>query len=229
MRGRFLDGRLAVTALVLLAAVAAPLTAGATLWCGENGLVRFSFVEGDSLVTVLHTEEPEGGVTTLEIYCWLTDVAAVAQNGEAFLHVGGFELQLDSTGDSEVFILEQEVPSEVLNLGKEIGHIAVGMHPSQKIRDGQVMLVRWKLLFQGRPENIRIGLDRSGLMSCAELRGCAKSEPPMLYVGAESSRQVGVIVGGGYVPSWINPTGDPDQTPVRGKQSWQDVGVFKER
>ena len=214
--------------MVLLAAVVLPMSAGATLWCGDNGVIRFSFVEGDSLVSVLNVPEAENGVNFFNIYAWLTDVDPVAQEGEAFLNLGGAELKLTISGD-EVFILEQNFPVEALNLGNGLGHVAAGFHPELSVSDGKVFLVHWKVMIQGKPENVRIGLDRSGLISCDDLRGCAKSEPPALYVGGPSSRQTGVIIGAGYVPSWINPVGEPDQTPVTGKQSWRDVGVFSER
>lgn len=228
MNGRATDIRRHVLTLVLLAAVLLPVSAGATVWCGENGLFRFSFVEGDSLVTVLHTEEPAGEVSFFDVYCWLTDIDPVTREGEAFLHVGGFELKLTITG-AEVFILEQNFPSEVLNLGKELGHIAAGMHPEQRIRDGKVLLVTWKIMIKGPVENVRFGLDPTGLMSCQEIKGCEQNEPPALYVGNESSRQEGLLVGAGYVPAWINPTGEPDQAPLRAKQNWRDVGIFTDR
>jgi len=214
--------------VVLLALVLLPATSGATVWCGENGLFQFSFIEGDSLVTVLHLEEPAGEVTFVDIYGWLADIDPVVREGDVFLHVGGLELELTISG-GEAFILEQNFPSEILNIGKELGQIAAGLHPEQKIRDGKVLLVHWKVMFKGPVENIRIGLDPTGLMSCAEIRGCRESEPPALYVGNEGSRQEGLLVGAGYVPAWINPTAEPDQTPVTGKQSWQDVGIFTAR
>jgi len=220
--------RRSLLAMALLAAVLLPMSAEATLWCGENGVIRFSFVEGDSLVTILNVPEAENGVNFFHIYAWLTDVDPVAQEGEAFLKLGGAEVKLTIYGD-EVFILEQNFPTEALNLGKDLGHAAAGFHPELGISDGKVLLVSWKVMIQGKPENVRIGLDRSGLISCDDLRGCAKSEPPALYVGGPSSRQSGVIIGAGYVPSWINPVGEPDQTPVTGKQSWRDVGIFSER
>lgn len=211
-----------------LAVLLLPAVAGASTWCGDNGVVRFSFTEGDSLVTVLETGEPENGVTTFEVYAWLTDVAPVAREGEAFLHVGGMELTLDVSG-AEAFIIEQEFPSQVMNLGKRMGQIAAGMSPGERIRDGRVMLVRWKIMIQGRPENVRLGLDPAGLQTDKTLEGCQECGPQALYVGNESSRQVGIVFGAGYEPAWINPTGEIDQTPVTGNCSWQDVGVFEAR
>ena len=78
-------------AVCLLPAALLPNLAGASTWCGENGLIRFSFVEGDSIVSVLDAGEPVNGVTTFEVYAWLTDIDAVANDGEAFLHLGGME------------------------------------------------------------------------------------------------------------------------------------------
>jgi hypothetical protein len=196
-----------------------PATSGATVWCGDNGLFQFSFIEGDSLVTVLHLEKSAAEVTFVDIYCWLADIDPVVREGDVFLHVGGFELKLTISG----------AEAEILNLGKELGQVAAGLHPEQKIRDGKVLLVHWKVMFKGPVVNVRIGLDPTGLMSCEEIKGCRESEPPALYVGNEGSRQEGLLVGAGYIPSWINPTAEPDQIPVTGKQSWQDVGLFTAR
>jgi hypothetical protein len=222
--------RRAATVVVLGAALVAltAVGAGASTWCGDNGLVRFSFVEGDSLVSVFDAGEPQNGVTTVDVYAWLTDVDAVAADGEAFLHLGGFELELDIDGP-EAFILEQEFPMKVLNVGQAKGSISAGLDPGQKLADGRAFLVRWKVMFQGRPENVRFGLDGGNLHSCVTNEGCAASGTCALYVGSESSRQLHLLVGAGYAPAWLNPTGQPDQTPVRGGQTWQEAGVFEAR
>jgi len=228
MNGKYTGPRSAVLAAVLLAGVLLPVFAAASTWCGENGLIRFSFVQGDSLVTVLHTDDSGNGVTSFQLYAWLTDIDPVAKDGEALLHLGGLEMKLSITG-AEAFILEQEFPYEALNVGRGMGHIVAGLHPGAKIKDNQVFLVRWKVMFQGRPENVRIGLDPAGLLSCADLDGCPECETVALYAGNQSSNLVGTIIGAGYVPSWVNPTEEPDQTPVTGKCSWRDVGVFTGR
>ena len=228
MNGKCLVPKMAILGFVLLAGVIWPVSSGASTWCGDNGLIRFSFVQGDSLVTVLHTGEPENGVTSFDLYAWLTEVDPVAKDGEAFLHLGGMELKLSITG-AEAFILKQEFPSKVMNVGPEMGHIAAGFDPGQKIKKGQVLLVHWSIMIQGRPENVRFGLDPTGLMSCAELEGCPEGEPAALYIGNASSRQIEFMFGAGFVPSWLNPTGDPDLDPVTGKVTWRDAGVFTER
>lgn len=202
--------------------------ATASTWCGENGTIRFDFAEGDDPVTVLETGEPEGGVTRVQVRCWLDGLDPVAHDGEAFLYIGGFELSLD-IGGAEAFILKQELPEGSLNLGKKSGQIAAGIHPGEKIIDGRVLLATWELMFQGRPENVRIGLDPAGAHSCTTMDECPDGETPAIYVGNEGSRQLKFMFGAGYEPAWINPAGEIDQEPVRGPRSWRDVGVFEAR
>ncbi len=204
------------------------LPASAGDWCGENGLVRFSFAEGEELVEVFDSGEAVNGVTTVDVSAWLTDVDLVARDGEIFLRVGGCELELTIEG-AEGFLLKQEFPSQALNVGRKIGSIAAGFVPGQRLTDGRALLVTWQVMFQGRPQNVRFGLDAKGAVSCGTIDGCPEAEPIMLYVGVESSHQLGTMFGGGYVPGWLNPTGEPDRTPVHGKQSYQEVGIFSKR
>jgi len=79
--------------------------AEATDWCGENGVIRFSFAEGEELVQNLETDEPTNGVTMIDLYAWLTDVDDVSREGEKFLRVGGVELKLSIEG-AEAFLLK---------------------------------------------------------------------------------------------------------------------------
>ncbi|MFT5233777.1 MAG: hypothetical protein ACI9UK_000948 [Candidatus Krumholzibacteriia bacterium] len=195
-------------------------------WCGENGVIRFSFAEGSELVQVLNTEEPVNGVTTVDVYAWLTDVDMVAHKGEKFLRVGGIEMKLTIEG-AEAFILKQEFPSQALNVGEKTGTIIAGLVPGQRLEEGKTHLVKWQIMFQGRPENVRFGLDPSGVMSCPTVEGCVEAAPPAVYVGVEGSGQLGAMFGAGYVPAWLNPVGEPDTKPVRAKQTYQDVGIFE--
>ena len=130
--------RISPIKVLLMALVMTTLTAGvatASVWCGENGVVRFSFAEGEELVEVFDAGEPVNGVTTVDIYAWLSDVDLVAEDGEKFLRVGGFELQLTIEG-AEGFILKQEFPTQALNVGRKVGSIAAGMVPGQRLKDG---------------------------------------------------------------------------------------------
>jgi hypothetical protein len=223
--------RAAVMGLGLAAALVATTAgpAAASVWCGENGLIRFSFAVGDSLVEIGTTGEPQGGVTLVDVAAWLTDVDAVARNGDAFLRLGGAELTLVITG-AEASIIGQEFPdAKALNVGSAPGQLAVGFHPGLRISEGRVLLARWKVLFQGRPANVRFGLDPAGLKSCATLAGCPEAGTQALYAGADTANQLDCLFGAGYVPAWLNPTGTPDTAPVTGKASWRDVGVFQAR
>ncbi len=204
-------------------------TEGAALasdWCGENGVIRFSLAAGDSLVEVLETGEAVNGVTTVDVYAWLTDVAEVSRAGEKFLRVGGVEMKLSIEG-AEAFLLQQKFPTQVLNVGAEIGTIIAGFVPGQRLNKGSTLIVQWQVMFQGRPENVRFGLDPAGTMSCATVEGCSEASPSAIYVGVESSNQLGAMFGAGYVPAWLNPSDEPDVTPVHCSQSYQDVGLFQ--
>jgi hypothetical protein len=228
MNGKILFLRRFILTTVLLTAFLLPASAFAMVWCGMNGQIRFSFAEGDSLVDVLHTVESTNGVTTFDLYAWLTDIDPVAFDGEAFLFVGMVEFKLTISG-AEAFILEQEFPSQALNIGKEMGHVVAALVPGERIRDGKVFLVRWKVLIKGLPENVRFGLDSTQLTNCRGSEGCDESEPAALYLGITDTPLSNMVSGAGYVPSWLNPVGEPDQTPITGKGTWRDVGVFEER
>ncbi|MBK8165822.1 MAG: hypothetical protein IPK64_07640 [bacterium] len=203
--------------------------AAASVWCGENGLVRFSFTAGDSLVQTLQTGEPEGGVTIVDVYAWLTDMEPVARRGDAFMRLGGIELELQVTGAEASIISQEFTDAKALNVGAAPGALAVGFHPGLRVQQGRVLLVHWKLLFQGRPQDVQLGLDGSDLRSCATLAGCPESGTQALYAGADAANQLDCLFGAGYVPAWINPTGEPDHTPVTGKVGWREVGVFQAR
>jgi hypothetical protein len=217
-----------VLAILLSAAVLASGPAAAATWCGENGVVRFSFTEAEKLTDMLQTGEAENGVTMVDVYAWLTDVDLVALDGEQFLHLGGFELDLSIEG-AEAFIIAQEFPTEVLNVGRKNGNIAVGLVPGQRLVDGRALLVKWQVMFQGRPENVRFGLSAAVSMTCSKTEGCLEDAPPMIYVGAETTSKLGSLFGAGYVPAWLNPTTEPDQTPVHAKRSYADVGLYVKR
>lgn len=230
MRMRFDCGvaRMGAPAMVALC-LAAALPASASVWCGENGLVRFSFAPGDSLAETMTTGEPEGGMTIVDVSAWLTGVDPVARDGDAFLRVGGAELRLKITG-AEGTVVAQEFPDpKALNVGPAPGHVAVGFHPGERLSGGSLVLVRWKVLFKGRPTNVRFGLDPAGLRSCATMEGCPGAGTQALYAGADAANQMDCLFGAGYVPAWLNPTGEPDRTPVTGSSGWREVGVFQAR
>jgi hypothetical protein len=216
-------------AFAVLAVFGAGGQAAASTWCGENGLFRFSFVEGDTIVESLVTGEPQGGVTIIDVTAWLSDMDPVARNGDAFLRLGGAELKLKITGAEASIIAQDFFDPRALSIGSESGNIVVGFHPGLRCGDGYVKLVHWKVLFQGRPTNVRVGLDGTGLRSCETQPGCPESGTLALYVGADAANQLECIFGAGYVPAWVNPDGEQDTTPVTGKVSWRDVGVFKAR
>lgn len=221
--------RAAMTAMAVLAILGAGAAARASTWCGENGLIRFSFAEGDTIVESLVTGEPQGGMTVVDVTAWLTDMDPVARNGDAFLRVGGIELKLKIDG-AEANIIGQDFPDpKALNVGAEPGSIAAGFHPGLRCGAGYVKLVHWKVLLKGRPRNVRFGLDGTNLRSCGTMEGCPAAGTQALYAGADAANQLDYLFGAGYVPAWVNADGEPDVTPVTGKVSWRDVGAFQAR
>lgn len=212
----------------LLLAVVAAVPAAASVWCGENGIIRFSFVAGDSLVSVWDSGPAEGGVTKVDLYAWLTDVQSVQHEGEVLMAIGGYELNLKITG-AEAYILSQEFPAAGFNVGQKLGNIAYGLGSGLSVAKGATQLVHWKLMFTGRPENVRFDLVPDGLQSCMKTEGCPESGTHALYVGATSTHLLEMLSGAGYEPAWLNPTGEVDQTPVVSAETWQKVGVYGSR
>ena len=210
-----------------VAILTAAVPAAHAQWCGENGLIRFSFVPGDSIVSVAQLEA-ENGVTVVDLYAWLADVVPVVRDGEAFLAIGGFEFKLVAEG-AEAFFLEKTVPIKCLDMGQSSESCIVGLDPGLPIKNGRVHLVHWKVMFQGRPEDVVFRLDTEPVGSCRTLDGCVECGPAALYIGADVSNQMSVFFGAGFVPAYLNPTGEPDFTPQRGLCSFEDVGLFKGR
>jgi hypothetical protein len=211
--------------VAVLAAVFAGIagSAGASHWCGENGLIRFSFTTGDSLQGVAHAVPDENGMTEVELHAWLTDIHPVAIDGEALLNLGGYEFQLVIEG-AEAFVTGTTLPADAVNMAKDHLAYLVGMRAPLKIRDGRVLLGSWKLMFQGEPENVRILIAPEGVSSCAGNEGCEGSNTRALYIGSYDANLLSEIFGAGCVPAWLNPTGEPDLTPLVGDATWQDVG-----
>lgn len=217
-----------VLALAAALAVAAP-AARASVWCGDNGLIRFSFAGGDTLTETLTVGETMPGMTIVNVSAWLTGVDPVARDGDAFLRVGGVEMKLVVTGAEATVISQEFAEKKAVNVSSVPGHLAVGFSPGARLVDGRVLLVRWQVMFEGSPRNVRFGLDPSELRSCAGMAGCPEAGTQALYLGAGSANQLDCIFGAGYAPAWLNPEGEPDRTPVTGKVSWRDVGVFQAR
>lgn len=225
-RSQFVMAPLFLTLFAGFLLLATPADVSAQ-WCGENGLIRFSLAPGDSIVSSVH-QEPENGVTMVELYAWLTDFVPMAHDGEAFLSVGGFEMTLVVEG-AEAFILEKKIPIKNLDMGQTNEVCIVGLDPGLKIRNNQVHLVTWKIMFQGKPEDVVFRLETEPGHSCKTMEGCLKCGSPALYIGVDGSQQLSMFVGAGSAPAYLNPTGEPDFTPVRGTCSFEDVGIFKRR
>ncbi len=204
------------------------LPAAASTWCGENGVVRLSFTEGDALQPTKTMESGGKGITTVDLYAYITDADAVKLDGVAFLHMAALEFTLLIEG-AEGFITSQEIPVPNRSVGRRPGEVLVGMDPGISVKNGRALLVHWKVLFQGQPENVVFKLDPSALISCERIEGCPEGQPYGLYTGSDSDGQLGSLFGLGYVPAYLNFSGEPDLEARHSRQSWQDVGVYQKR
>jgi hypothetical protein len=209
-----------VAMLLVLTALAGPATA--SHWCGENGVIRLVFAVGDSLSSVANVTPGEHGLTEVELQAWLEEVEPVAIEDEAFLSIGGYEFQLVVEG-AEVMLKGHQLADGAVNLVNTPLTYLVGMQNPLEIVDGRALLGTWQLLIQGEAENVRITVAPEGVHSCADCEGCAGSGTRGLYVGSIDSGQISDIFGAGCVPAWLNPTDEPDLTPLRGDSAWQDV------
>jgi len=213
---------------ISLTGVFAAGTATATDWCGENGLLRLSFTEGEELQAVKNIETDGKGVTTIDLYAYLTDMDSVKRDGEAFLGIAAVEFNLVIEG-AEGFITSQIFAMANRSVGRRPGEIMVGLDPGLPIKGGSTQVVHWTILFQGNPENVVFRLDHNDLLSCVRTEGCQDAHPYALYTGNDASNQLGSLFGAGYVPAYLNFKGEPDLAPVKGKQTWQEVGIYDAR
>ncbi len=218
--GRLIVVAIMTTVLALMSGVAQ------AEWCGENGVVRLSFTQEGELQSVATATPNETGLTMVDLYVFLDDVDPVEHAGERFLNVGGFELKLKIEG-SEASILEQGFPEKIMNVGPETGWCLVGIDGGAQIKDGRAYLMRWKIAFPGKPENVVFSLDPAGVVSCHQIPECSESGIQALYVGTLPSKQAGLLVGAGCVPAYLNWDGEPDLTPIHSKVSWTELGVLK--
>jgi len=214
--------------MILITLLALAGAAQASNWCGENGLVRFSFADGEEIMSVATAEPDESGVTLVDIFAWITDVTPLQKGGEAFLATSAVEMKLKIEG-AEGFIIEQEFFMKNRNVGRASGTIAVGFDPGLPFVDGCTKVVRWRVLFQSKPENVVFSLDQSGLQTATTLKDYNEAGSWALYTGTWASDTLGDMFGCGYVPAYLNYDGEPDLAPRRGKMSWEEGTLYKKR
>jgi hypothetical protein len=185
--------------------------------------VRFSFTAGPDLQSVATVEPGENGVTMVDVYAWLTDVEPMQKDGEPFLGISAFELHLAIDG-AEAFIIEQNYPQDVRQVGKQPGDCIVGLWPGLYFEEGAMQLVHWKVMFQGRPENVVFRLDPEAMVTCERTPGCEGTGISALYTGIDSQGFLWAVLGAGYQPAYLNYVGEPDLAPVRGNLPWRQAG-----
>ncbi len=209
----------------LAAALAAP--AAASVFGGENGVVRLSFTPADSLTSVAKVAPGAGGVTVVDLWAYLDGVEPMVRDGEAFLGIGGFELKLVIEG-AKGNITKQDFPFAHFNIGSELGACVVGIDPGQPLDHGRAALVHWQIVFVTPPEKVTFTLDPTALKSCETLPACVGSGIYGLYTGTVTARQMDSIFGTGCARAYLNWPTAPDTTPLHGTKPWRKEGVYHE-
>jgi hypothetical protein len=221
----------AILGVILVLAAAGPLAperATASEWCGENGVVHLRFGDEVDGPSVLALAPDELNLTRVTLSAWLADVEPVALNGEAFLSLGGFELELVVVGKQPLSV--RKVPAvEAPDLARSSAGCLVGLTESLRLEDAGVKLVSWELIFQGEAPDVRFELKSEGILTCGTTPGCPGSGTRALYIGSHDAMMLGEVFGAGCAPAVLNPAGEPDLAVLRGKSGWRDVGRFEAR
>jgi len=221
---------LATGAFLLLAAVTslAPDPAAASVWCGENGVVKLRFGDTADGPSVLVAEPDELGLTRVTVSAWLTEVDPMALNGEAFLMIGGYELQLVVTG-AEPLAVRKILPEGIVDLAQEPVGCLVGLNRAVRLSTAGVKLVGWEITFKGGADDVGFSLKPEGILTCGTTPGCPGTGTRALYIGSADAQMLSEVFGAGCAPAYLNPAGEPDLAVQRGTSSWQDVGRFEAR
>lgn len=211
--------------LVAAACVAVAVPTVASAWCGQNGVVRLSFTQGEELTSVTTAAPGESGATLVDVWAYLDEVEPMARDGEMFLGVGGFELKLVIEGAPGT-VVKQEYPFRCLDIGQEPGFCIAGIENSAPLVNGRTELVHWQVMFPQPPQKVIFRLDPESLPSCKTLEGCPGSGSYALYTGTVDAKQVADVFGAGCVPAYLNWPQAPEVKALRGTASWRDVGVY---
>jgi hypothetical protein len=211
--------------LMIAACLVLAAPALASTWCGQNGVVRLSFAQGDDLKSVTTAAPGEGGATLVDLWAYLDEVEPMAHDGEMFLAIGGFEMKLVVEGAAGT-VVKQEFPWPRINIGSEPGYCIVGIDPSARLVNGRTELVHWQVMFPQPPQKVIFRLDPDSLPSCKTVEGCPGTGSFALYTGTVDAKQVSDMFGAGCVPAYLNWPQPPEVTALRGTSSWRDVGVY---
>lgn len=212
-----------LTALLLLNQAAL-----ASHFCGGNGMVKLSFTAGPEIEAAKTVEPGEGGLTTVQVWAVLDEVAPLEGPLGAFLALGGFELELVVEG-AEFTITEKAVDIPYQDFGASVAQLRVGSVPGEPIIGGRLVLCHWTVLFTCKAADVRFSLNPKGIPSCNGDKDCAASGASAIYVGSVDSGQEGEIFGAGYVPAVLNPTMKLEMKAVPYRVGFEEVGRYKLR
>jgi hypothetical protein len=216
-------------ALVLYAvAPLAAAPAGASTFCGCNGDVALSFAPAPEIVAVLEQAPDDADLVSVEVHAVFVDVERLEGPRGAFLDLGGYELELRITGAEPLNVTKQHlIPFR--DFGARPTQCLVGTVPGERLVDGPLAVVKWRVTFQGEVSDVRFDLDPAGLLSCERTEGCEGSGASVVYVGTVDAGQEGYIFAAGCRPAVLNPTGDAELDAIPCTRSHAEVGVYERR
>jgi len=215
--------------IVTLMLASLVLPAGASEFCGGNGVMTLSFTPLPDVTPTTSMKADDNGLVMVDVYLSLGDVHPAEGPGGVMLALGGFECELRVTG-AETLSVQKKILVPHRDFGQRPTQVWVGVSTAgERVDKGPLALVKWTVMFQGRPENVRFDLDPAGLLSCSNYPCCGDAGTTGIYVGAIDVAQEGFLFGTGCAPAYLNPVGEPDLAVVPCTLGVDEAGVFKLR
>ncbi len=199
--------------------------AGASQFCGCNGVVKLSFAQQGEAQPTLTTTPDEDGFLHADLWAVLDEVVQVEGPGGVFLSIGGMELELKISGAEPVSIAKK-LPLIGPEIGPRPTAVWMGVKGGARLVDGRLVLAQWHVTLPGDATDVRFDLDPAGTPTCANLADCRESGASAFYVGTVENQQAHLGFGAGYAPAVVNPTQEHDLAPVACRIPFQAVGVF---
>ena len=113
-------------------------------------------------------------------------------------------------------------------MGPEPGTVTAGLFPGLTFQDGVVQVVHWVVQVPGQARAVVFRLDPEGLVGARGTDGFTEDATYALWAGSREAKHAGLIFSAGYAPAYLNFTGEPDLSVVRGEGDWREIGVVTE-
>ncbi len=213
--------------LCLFVALICPLAAGASTWGGHNGTIHLGFAPPPDLQASTQAEAMGDMGVLIEVYAILKDTLPLQHEGESILATGGYEFRLRIEGANDARIISKNIPTTHFDVSEDAAGVTCGLQPDITFVEDGIVLVVWKVLIPGAPKPVSFHLDPDGVKSIAKSGPVHDSGSYAIWTGSLQNRQHGLVFSAGYVPAYLNTTGELDLAERRGLGDWQDSGKFQ--